>query len=172
MLATRTDANRMLRVHHYENSGSENATVGHTDSHRKLKKKSSLEDLHILSQGELCSVHEDAFYSCSRQLTVLVVLQGTLYPSMQVNHKLIKYHMALNNLLYATMNFILLIMKGCDKRVYHVVEALVGLNHKVITTIYQRGKAATSSEDNLMMSFLAIEKVKEPLRRNIEESYR
>ena len=75
-------------------------------------------------------------------------------------------------MLCATTTHTLIYTKGCDKRVYHVIEALVGLNHNVVTSIYQKGKAATSPEDDILMSLLNIKTVKEPLRRNVEESYR
>ena len=42
-------------------------------------------NLRILSQGELCESGKHEFHSCSRKLTVLVVLQGTMYPTMQVS---------------------------------------------------------------------------------------
>ena len=75
-----------------KNSRSNNDTVLYPiDRSHGISRNRALSDsldaksLHILSQGELCASKKQLFHSCSRKLTVLVVLQGTLYPSMQVS---------------------------------------------------------------------------------------
>lgn len=81
-----------VAVAHREVSRSNNDTISNPidrshdiSRNRALSDSLSTKNLHILSQGELCESGKHAFHSCSQKLTILVVFQGTLYPSMQVS---------------------------------------------------------------------------------------
>ena len=106
------------------------------------KAQSKYGDNGIYTRNELCEGIEEQdsqYFSCGNSKTVLLIMQGTMYPSAQ----------------------------GSDKRAYHVLEGLVGLGHNVAVALYGRKKPPQSDEDKMLLSLLDVRYIRGVLKNSL-----
>ena len=88
-------------------------------------------------------IHNDrrSYFSCREEnrKVILFVLQSTMYPSSQ----------------------------GSDKRVYHILEILTGLNHDVFVSFYSKSKPKQSRDDLQLLNLLDVRFIQGSFRTNL-----
>jgi len=109
----------------------------------------------IFTKGELCKVSESAYQSCLKRQNVLIIVQDSIYPTKRVIKIRFESFLGL---------ITVLCLQESDKRVYLVIEALVGLNQEVTVVGYGKSKVRQSKEDEALIDSLDIQYIPQNLQ--------